>query len=88
MIRIPALAVLLASLAWAAAGADQPSPDKVPSRRDFGEIRREVETLRGKAFLHSVPVYTPDNCTTFGVRNHGAESQGCLAHLPGTDQSD
>jgi hypothetical protein len=58
MIRIPALAVLSAGLAAAAAGADPSSPDKVPSTRDFGDIRREVETLRGKKFVHAVPVYT------------------------------
>ena len=53
MIRIPAMAVLLTGLASAAAGTDPSSPDKVPSTRDFGDIRREVETLRGKKFLHA-----------------------------------
>ena len=57
MIRIPAMAVLLARLASAAADTDQSSSHKVPSSRDFGEIRREVETLRGKRFVHAVPVY-------------------------------
>ena len=57
MIRISAMAVLLVGLAYGAAGADQSSPDKVPSTRDFGNIRREVETLRGKQFMHAVPVY-------------------------------
>jgi hypothetical protein len=31
--------------------------DKIPSKRDFPEIRRQVETLRGKAFIRPVPVY-------------------------------
>ena len=57
MIRIPAMAVLLTGLALAAAGADASSTDKVRSTRDFGDIRRQVETLRGKEFLHEVPVY-------------------------------
>jgi hypothetical protein len=56
-IGLPALAVLLTGLAWAAAGADSSSSDKVRMTRDFGDIRREVETLRGKMFLHEVPVY-------------------------------
>jgi len=57
MIRIPAMAVLLTGLACAAAGADPFSPDKVRSTQDFGDIQSEVETLRGKAFQHEVPVY-------------------------------
>src|ERR1019366_1101381 len=57
MIRIPAMAVLLTGLAFAAAGAGPSSPDKVPSHRDFGVIRREMETLRGKTFVHQVPVF-------------------------------
>ncbi len=57
MIRIPAVAVLLTSLASAAAGTNSFSPDKVPSHRDFGDIQREVETLRGKTFAHKVPVF-------------------------------
>jgi hypothetical protein len=57
MIRIPAIAVLLTGLASAAAGPDQSPPDKIRSARDFGDIRREVETLRGKKFVHEVPVY-------------------------------
>ena len=57
MIRIPAIAVLLTDLASAAAGPDQFSPEKVRSTRDFGDIRREVEALRGIKFVHEVPVY-------------------------------
>lgn len=57
MNRIVTVALLSAGLASAAAGTDQASPDKVPSSRDFAEIWREVETLRGKRFDHAVPVY-------------------------------
>ena len=57
MICTPAMAVLLAGMASAVAGADPSSPDKVPSTRDFGDIRREVETLRGKRFVNEVPVF-------------------------------
>jgi hypothetical protein len=58
MVRILTKAVLLAGLASAAADAGQSNDDKVLSTRDFGSIRREVETLRGKTFLQTVPVYT------------------------------
>jgi len=57
MIRIPAVAVLLAGVASASVGTAQSSPDKVPSSRDFRDVRREVETLRGKKFIKDVPVY-------------------------------
>ncbi len=57
MIRILAMAVLWTWLASAAAGTDPPSRDKVPSSRDFGDIRRQVETLRGRKFVQAVPVY-------------------------------
>jgi hypothetical protein len=57
MIRLPPLAVLLASLVSAAADPDPASADKVQSTQEFGDIRREVETLRGKAFRRAVPVY-------------------------------
>jgi hypothetical protein len=56
MISLPVMAVLLTALAAAAAATNQ-SPDKILSSQDFGDIRREVETLRGKKFLHAVPVY-------------------------------
>jgi hypothetical protein len=57
MSRIPAIAVLLAGLVSATAGAEQTASDKVLSARDFEHIRKEVETLRGKKFLNTVPVY-------------------------------
>jgi hypothetical protein len=37
-------------------GADD-SADKARSKQDFGNIRREVETLRGKPFTNEVPVF-------------------------------
>src|SRR5665213_2088437 len=37
--------------------AAQVNPDKIPSKRDFGDIQREVETLRGEKFKHPVPVF-------------------------------
>jgi hypothetical protein len=57
MIRIAAMAVLLAGLTSAAADGSLSSPDKVPNHRDFGDILRQVETLRGKTFAHEVPVF-------------------------------
>jgi hypothetical protein len=33
------------------------SNDKVPARRDLGDIRRAVEVLRGKKFVREVPAY-------------------------------
>ncbi len=51
------MAVLLTGLASAAAGTDHSSSDKVPSTRNFRNIRSQVETLRGKKFLRAVPVY-------------------------------
>jgi hypothetical protein len=55
--RTSALVVLLGGLVSAAAGADLTAPDRIPSTRDFSDIQKEVETLRGKVFLHGVPVY-------------------------------
>jgi hypothetical protein len=57
VIRTFALVVLLSGWVSAAAGADLTTPDRIPSTKDFSDIRKEVETLRGKAFLHGVPVY-------------------------------
>jgi hypothetical protein len=57
LIPILAAVLVLTGGASAAPGTEQSSPDKVRSTRDFGDIRREVETLRGKRFLHDVPVY-------------------------------
>jgi hypothetical protein len=56
MIRIAVSMLLLAGLA-SVAGAGPAPADRVLSTRDFGEIQREVETLRGKKFRREVPVY-------------------------------
>jgi hypothetical protein len=57
MFRLAVFVGLMAGLASTMAGTEPASTDKVPSHRDFGKIRRQVETLRGKTFLQSVPVY-------------------------------
>src|SRR6266699_1957854 len=57
MIRIPAVAVSMTVMVSAAFGNTQPSPDKVRSTRDFSDIQREIETLRGKKFVSDVPVF-------------------------------
>ena len=75
MIRIPAMAVLLAGLASAPAGADPSSPDKVPSTRDFGDIRREVETLRGKKFICEVPVYRISEKELRAISDHELDKE-------------
>lgn len=49
--------MLLLGLASAVADPNPASPDKVPSQRNFADIRREVESLRGKKFRSPVPVY-------------------------------
>ena len=56
MIRSISITVLLIVLAFTESIASDLA-DKVPSRRNFDDIRRQVETLRGKKFLNSVPVY-------------------------------
>jgi hypothetical protein len=75
MLRIPALAVLLAGLVSAAAGIDPSAPDKVPSTRDFGDIRREVETLRGKRFVHEVPVYKISEKELRAISDHELDKE-------------
>ena len=57
MIHIPAMAVFLTGLASAAVGTEQPSLAKVLNPQGLENIRREVETLRGKKFVHEVPVH-------------------------------
>ena len=58
MIRVSAMAVLLSGLVSAAAGPASSAADKVSVTRDFGDIRREVETMRGKLFVRKVPVFS------------------------------
>src|SRR5215471_16621471 len=57
MIRSISITVLLIGLASVAESIASDSSDKVPSGRNFDDIRRQVETLRGKKFLNPVPVY-------------------------------
>jgi hypothetical protein len=75
MIHTPAIAVLLTGLASAAAGPDQSSPDKVRSPRDFGDIRREVETLRGERFVHEVPVYKISEKALRAISDHELDQE-------------
>jgi hypothetical protein len=56
MFFISSLAVLFC-FASVEAGDDAVATDKTASRQDFGEIRNQVETLRGKTFIRPVPVY-------------------------------
>jgi hypothetical protein len=56
VIRIACLAVLSVGLA-SGEGITPETPGKVPAVGNFGEIQRQVETLRGKPFVHPVPVY-------------------------------
>jgi hypothetical protein len=75
MIRIPAMAVLLTGLASAAAGPDPSAADKVPSTQDFGDIRREVETLRGKRFVHEVPVFRISQKELRAISDHELDKE-------------
>jgi hypothetical protein len=55
------IAIALIGAAWAsasiAADADSPSRDKIRNTRDYSDIRKMVESLRGKKFTNDVPVY-------------------------------
>jgi hypothetical protein len=51
------LSFLLFNLLALPLAATETSSDKVRSLRNFTEIRKQVETLRGKKFLHEVPVF-------------------------------
>ena len=75
MIRTPVVAVLLTGLASAAAGPAHSSPDKVRSTRDFGDIRREVETLRGKTFVQAVPVYNISEKELRAISDHELDKE-------------
>jgi hypothetical protein len=54
MFRIGAVFLLSVGLLYGRSGF---SADKIPSKKDFGRIKHEIETLRGKPFLTNVPVY-------------------------------
>jgi hypothetical protein len=75
MIRILAMAALLTSLASAAAGPDRSAADKVPSARDFGDIRREVENLRGKRFVREVPVFRISERELRAISDHELDKE-------------
>src|SRR5689334_13338408 len=78
MIRIACLAVLSAGLASAEAITPD-VPDKVPARGNYDEIQRQVETLRGKRFVHPVPVYRVSNKELRHIAQRELEKQ-----FPGT----
>ncbi len=52
------MALALSGIAFAAAGVEKANPDKTPNTNDFSDIKREVETLRGKKFTNDVPVFS------------------------------
>ena len=54
---LPGLCFLGLNLLPLSLGAAETSTDKVRSHQDFSDIRKQVETLRGKKFLHEVPVF-------------------------------
>jgi hypothetical protein len=90
MIRIPALvpalAVLLTGLASAAVGTDASSPGKVPSPRDLENIRREVETLRGKEFVHEVPVHRISERQLRAISDHELDKEFPSPKLRGYEE--
>ena len=86
MIRIPAMAVLLAGLASAAAGPAPASSDKVPSARDFGDIRRQVETLRGKTFTRKVPVFRVSEKELRAISDRELDKEYPGAKLPSYEE--
>ena len=49
--------VVCFSLLWLPLYGAEDSADKVRSKHDFGDIQREIETLRGKKFTNEVPVF-------------------------------
>ncbi len=57
MVRMLVVTILLVSVVSSTAGGAPSSTDKTPSTRDFTEIQREVETLRGIKFKRTVPVF-------------------------------
>lgn len=77
------LLLLLTGLASTALGAGAASADKVPSTRDFGDIRREVETLRGKKFKRTVPVFKVSDNELRAISDRGLEKDYPGAKLQG-----
>lgn len=76
------LALSLICLAPSVPAAENSNPDKVRSTRDFGPIRREVETLRGKKFLHEVPVYKISKKELRTISDHEIDKQYPGEKLP------
>ena len=50
-----ALALAVPGSLWSAAITEPASASQLPNAKEMADIRREVETLRGKKFLHDVP---------------------------------
>jgi hypothetical protein len=78
-LRRAALYLLLTSQACA---ADQATPGKVPLQRDFGNIQREIETLRGKKFLRPVPVYKISASVLRRISDHDLDKEYPGEKLP------
>jgi hypothetical protein len=57
LLRPCSLCFLLLNLFTTPVTAAESSADKVRNHQDFSEIRKQVETLRGKNFLREVPVF-------------------------------
>ena len=67
------LAVLLMGMISVAAVAEPSNPDKVANTNDFSDIRRQVETLRGKKFKTEVPVYDISKKELRAISDHEIE---------------
>jgi hypothetical protein len=80
--RRVAIAVLLADLALGGAKARAASPEKVPESRNLRDIRRQVETLRGKEFRRDVPVFrvTPKQLRAISDRELDKDFPGPKLH--------
>ena len=50
-----ALALAVPGSLWSTAITEPASPSQLPNAKEMADLRREVETLRGKKFLHDVP---------------------------------
>ena len=86
MMRIPAVAVLLAGLASVTAGTNSSAPARVRCSQDFGEIQREVETLRGRRFVREVPVYRISDKELRAVADHALDEEFPGAKLRGFEE--
>jgi hypothetical protein len=75
MIRTRALTLLIAAVAFQEASHAQDSTNKVLSKEDFGLVRNEIETLRGKKFRHNVPVYKVSDAELRSISDRALEKQ-------------